>query len=66
MAPKDFDRQAKQTPRQNPAGEVELTSDDLGMVAGGTGEEPTYRCTDAAETLCPCASTIPESTCSIK
>ncbi|MGH9886822.1 MAG: hypothetical protein ACREBE_14925, partial [bacterium] len=48
MTHKEFDRHAdaNATSQRNPAGEVELTPEDLGVVAGGDGA-PTYRCTDA-------------------
>lgn len=69
MSHEQFDRSPRNADSQkakleNMAGDIELTPEDLGAVAGGD-DQPTVHCTEDLPTLCPCASTIPESTCAV-
>ena len=67
MSHNEFDRNprdadASKARLDNVAGDIELTREDLETVAGGG--DATENCTRDLPTLCPCAATIPESTCS--
>jgi hypothetical protein len=69
MSYKEIDRGARNAESSkanadNAAGDIELTAEDLEAVAGGA-DDATLHCTDDLPTLCPCAATLPESTCAI-